>query len=138
MSELKGKNVAMVLAPQFEDSEAIDPKNYLEERGAKVTVIGLEKGTIEGKKGGKLDADTTFDSVNVGQFDALVIPGGKSANPRQRGGIHTGVCREWQAGRGYLPWRSAPDFGRRDPQQDDHLCRQDSRRRQERRRELRR
>lgn len=78
MSELQGKNVAMVLAPNFEDVEAIDPKNYLEERGAKVTVIGLEKGKIDGKKGGSLDADTTFDDVGVGQFDALVIPGGGS------------------------------------------------------------
>ena len=76
MSELQGKNVAMVLAANFEDVEAIDPKNYLEERGAKVTVIGLEMGKIEGKKGGSLDADTTFDKVKVGDFDALIIPGG--------------------------------------------------------------
>ncbi len=76
MSELQGKNVAMVLAPNFEDSEAIDPKNYLEERGANVTVIGLETGDVQGKKGGSLRADTTFDEVNVDDFDALVIPGG--------------------------------------------------------------
>lgn len=76
MSELSGKNVAMVLAANFEDSEAIEPRKYLEERGAKVTVIGLETGTIEGKKGGTLDADTTFDKVNVRDFDALIIPGG--------------------------------------------------------------
>ena len=76
MSELQGKNVAMVLAANFEDSEAVDPKNYLEERGATVTVIGMEKGTIEGKKGAKLEASVTFDDVNAGQFDALVVPGG--------------------------------------------------------------
>lgn len=78
MPDLKGKNVAMILAPQFEDSEAVDPKNYLEEHGATVTVIGLTKDDIEGKKGAKLKPDTTIDSVNVGQFDALVIPGGGS------------------------------------------------------------
>lgn len=78
MSELQGKNVAMVLAPNFEDVEATDPKSYLEERGAKVTIIGLEKGAIEGKKGASLDADVTFDEVSVDQFDALVIPGGGS------------------------------------------------------------
>jgi protease I len=76
MSELQGKNVAMVLAPNFEDVEAVDPKNYLEERGAKVTVIGVEMGSIEGKKGASLDADKTFDQVSVGDFDALIIPGG--------------------------------------------------------------
>lgn len=78
MSELQGKNVAMVLAANFEDVEAIDPKDYLEERGAKVTVIGLEMGEIAGKKGGSLSADATFDKVKVGDFDLLVIPGGGS------------------------------------------------------------
>lgn len=78
MPDLKGKNVAMILAPQFEDSEAVDPKKYLEEHGATVTVIGLETGEIAGKKGATLNADTTVDSVSVDQFDALVIPGGGS------------------------------------------------------------
>lgn len=76
MAQLQGKNVAMVLAANFEDSEAIEPKKYLEERGATVTVIGLERGTIEGKKGATLEANTTFDDVSVDQFDALVVPGG--------------------------------------------------------------
>lgn len=76
MSELQGKNVAMVLAANFEDSEAVEPKKYLEDHGATVTVIGLEKGAIEGKKGATLEAMTTFDDVNVNDFDALVVPGG--------------------------------------------------------------
>ncbi|HUG16957.1 MAG TPA: type 1 glutamine amidotransferase domain-containing protein, partial [Thermomicrobiales bacterium] len=58
--------------------EATDPKAYLEGHGAKVTVIGLERGEIEGKKGAKLKADTTFDDVSVNDFDALIIPGGGS------------------------------------------------------------
>lgn len=78
MPDLKGKNVAMIVANQFEDSEAVDPKKYLEEHGATVTVIGLSNDEIEGKKGAKLSPDATVDSVNVDQFDALVIPGGGS------------------------------------------------------------
>jgi protease I len=70
------KRVAMVLAPNFEDVEAIDPKDYLEEKGAEVTVIGIKTGPIQGKKGGSLDATTTFGDVSPDQFDALVIPGG--------------------------------------------------------------
>jgi protease I len=70
------KRVAMVLAKNFEDSEAIDPKRYLEERGAEVTVIGIEPGRIEGKKGGSLEADATFADVSPEEFDLLVIPGG--------------------------------------------------------------
>lgn len=78
MSQLDGKRVAMVLAPGFEDSEAIEPKNYLESRGAQVTVIALEPGTVEGKKGATLPVDTTFEDAAVEQFDALVIPGGSA------------------------------------------------------------
>jgi len=68
----------MVLARNFEDVEATDPKEYLEKLGAHVTVIGVEKGTIEGKKGASLEADSTFDDASVDEFDALVIPGGGS------------------------------------------------------------
>lgn len=78
MADLKGKRVAMVLARNFEDVEATDPKAYLEKLGAQVTVIGVEKGTIEGKKGGSLEADSTFDDATVDDFDAMVIPGGGS------------------------------------------------------------
>lgn len=78
MPELTGKRVAMVLARNFEDVEATDPKDYLEKHGAKVTIIGLEKGPIQGKKGATLEADTTFDAVQVDEFDAMVIPGGGS------------------------------------------------------------
>lgn len=70
------KRVAMVLAPNFEDSEAIDPKDYLEAKGADVIVIGIKTGSISGKKGGSLDATVTFSDVSPGEFDALVIPGG--------------------------------------------------------------
>ena len=70
------KRVAMVLAPNFEDSEAIDPKDYLESKGADVTVIGLKAGAVPGKKGGSLNATTTFGDVSPDEFDALVIPGG--------------------------------------------------------------
>lgn len=78
MGHLNGKRIAMVLANQFEDSEATEPKQYLEEHGAQVTIIAPELGALQGKKGATLDADTTFEKVSVKDFDALVIPGGGS------------------------------------------------------------
>jgi protease I len=78
MADLQGKRVAMVLARNFEDVEATDPKQYLEARGATVTVIGMDKNPIEGKKGAVLDPDTTFEQTSVEEYDALVIPGGGS------------------------------------------------------------
>lgn len=71
-----GKKVAMVIAKNFEDSEAIDPKNFLEGIGAEVVTIGIEPGAVEGKKGGSLPVDRTFGDVSPDEFDMLVIPGG--------------------------------------------------------------
>jgi protease I len=68
--------VAMVLAKNFEDAEAIDPKNHLESLGAEVVVVGDERGPVEGKKGGVLEVDKTFGEVTPEEFDLLVIPGG--------------------------------------------------------------
>jgi len=76
--ETPKKRVAMVLAKNFEDVEATDPKEYLEGLGAEVTVVGIERGPIEGKKGASLDADATFEEVSPEDFALLVIPGGGS------------------------------------------------------------
>jgi protease I len=75
------KTVAMVLAKNFEDIEATGPKEYLESHGIEVVTIGIERGEIEGKKGARLTADTTFDELKLDQeqgFDLLLIPGGGS------------------------------------------------------------
>ena len=76
--EAPRKRVAMVLAKNFEDVEATDPKEYLERLGVEVTVISTERGSIEGKKGATLDADATFADVSPDDFALLVIPGGGS------------------------------------------------------------
>lgn len=68
--------VAMVLATNFENSEAIEPKNHLEALGAEVTTIGVARGAVQGKKGASLDVERTFADVSPGEFDMLVIPGG--------------------------------------------------------------
>jgi protease I len=68
--------VAMVIANNYEDSEADSPKAHLEGHGADVIVIGMTMETAKGKKGGSLAPDKTFDDVSTDEFDALVIPGG--------------------------------------------------------------
>ncbi|HWV35614.1 MAG TPA: type 1 glutamine amidotransferase domain-containing protein [Thermomicrobiales bacterium] len=77
MSE-SGKRVAVALARNYEDIEATSPIEALQGAGADITVIGIEKGTIEGKKGGTIEATTTFTDVSPGDFDMLLIPGGGS------------------------------------------------------------
>lgn len=68
--------VVMVLANNFEDSEAIEPKNHLEALGADVVTVGPEKGTVSGKKGATLEVEKTFSEVSPDEFQMLVIPGG--------------------------------------------------------------
>ncbi|MGH2561063.1 MAG: type 1 glutamine amidotransferase domain-containing protein [Thermomicrobiales bacterium] len=73
------KSAAMVLARNFEDVEATDPKAFLEDHGVEVTIIGLDRSEIEGKKGARLSPDATFGDISpkqFGAFDLLVIPGG--------------------------------------------------------------
>jgi protease I len=69
--------IAMVIANQFEDSEAISPKEHLESLGAIVTLIAPDRNQVTGKKGATLTPDMSFaDGADIGEFDALVIPGG--------------------------------------------------------------
>jgi protease I len=73
------KRVAMVIAKNFEDCEAIDPKEFLEAAGATVTLIAVDREPVPGKKGAVLHPDVTFtelSSQDESAFDMLVIPGG--------------------------------------------------------------
>jgi protease I len=85
-----GKKVAVVLARNFEDVEATSPIEALEAAGADITVIGIEKGPIEGKKGATIEATTTFDDVSPDDFDLLLIPGGGSPENLR---IHDGAVQ---------------------------------------------
>jgi protease I len=73
-----GKNVAFVLANNYEDVEHTAPLDALRSAGANVTVVGLTMDEIKGKKGGTETPDATFADVDVSTFDMLVIPGGGS------------------------------------------------------------
>ena len=73
-----GKKVAFVLANNYEDIEHTSPVDAVRSAGANVTVIGLTKDTITGKKGGSEQPDITFEDANTDDYDMLVIPGGGS------------------------------------------------------------
>ena len=73
-----GKKVAVALANNYEDVEATSPIEALEKAGAEVTIVGIEKGEIKGKKGDTQTATKTFSEVSPEEFDMLLIPGGGS------------------------------------------------------------
>jgi protease I len=64
----------------FEQSELVKPLEQLKAKGAKVEVAAPEAGQIKGWRdnnwGTPVDVDLTLDAVKVGDYEALVLPGG--------------------------------------------------------------
>ena len=74
---LDGKRAAVMIGPLFEDTEATYPYYRLQEAGAEVELIGLERGaTVTGKHGQPLLIDRAASDVPAGELDVLVIAGG--------------------------------------------------------------
>lgn len=72
--------VAVLVGPEFEDSELEEPVKRLLDAGHQVVLLGTEANKeLVGKKGRvKLLTDASVSHHRVDEFDALVIPGGKS------------------------------------------------------------
>jgi protease I len=73
---LSGRRAAVMIGPLFEDAEAVYPYYRLQEAGAEVTVVGLEPGSVTGKKGMDLEVDKAAADVSADNLDLLVIAGG--------------------------------------------------------------
>jgi protease I len=79
--ELSGKRIAILATHGFEQSELEVPRDTLKQAGATVEVVSLQAGEIKGwdKKdwGRPVKVDKTLDLVVVGDYDAIVLPGGQ-------------------------------------------------------------
>jgi len=73
-------HIAVIMTDLFEDSEYTEPAKAFKEAGHTLTHIGLEAGkTVKGKKDDTpVKIDESITNVSVGDFDALLIPGGYS------------------------------------------------------------
>lgn len=85
MADLSAKNVLILAADGFEQSELFKPREALMDAGATVKLASIKTDPIQGVKhdaeqGEKITPDMTLDDVDVGAFDMLVLPGGV-ANP---------------------------------------------------------
>lgn len=75
---LEGKRIAILIEEDFEDAEFTEPLRAMKEAGARVMIVGSradktysgKRRTAEGK------ADTTADTIDVADLDAVIIPGG--------------------------------------------------------------
>jgi protease I len=74
---LENIQVVIVTADFFEESEVIYPFHRLREAGATVTIASPAGGPLVGKSGFRsLAADKSFEELEEGSFDAVLIPGG--------------------------------------------------------------
>jgi protease I len=78
MAELSGKRVAVLIAEGFQDAETLEPKLFLEERGAEVVVLGPAVGDVKAYNSEQMvTIEKAVEEANVEDFDALILPGGK-------------------------------------------------------------
>ena len=83
--ELNGKRVAILAADGVERVELEQPRQALDQAGARTELLSLHDGVIEARNN-DLDAAGTFDvdalvrSASVEDYDALLLPGG-TVNP---------------------------------------------------------
>ncbi len=72
-------NVAVLVTEGFHDGEAFMPMGYLANRGALLTVIGPQTGTVQAYNSEfTIRIDMGIDEVTVDYFDALILPGGEA------------------------------------------------------------
>lgn len=81
MVTLNRCRVAILATDGFEESELLEPMNALKEAGAKVEVLSLENGEIQGvvkdkEKGKTVKVDRQLRDVTPDDFDAVHLPGG--------------------------------------------------------------
>ncbi|MDI6873907.1 type 1 glutamine amidotransferase domain-containing protein [Candidatus Solincola sp.] len=76
--DLEKKRVAVLIGKGFQDQEGTVPIEFLRREGAGVITIGPETGEIRGLHGAVIEVERTLEEVSPEDFDALVIPGGRS------------------------------------------------------------
>lgn len=68
--------VYILLADGFEEVETITPIDILRRGGAEVKIISIKDDTVTGAHGITIKSDSTLSTLEVEDFDALILPGG--------------------------------------------------------------
>jgi len=75
------KRVLILATDGFEQSELMGPRENLQKAGIETVIASLEDGEIRGWKekdwGESVKVDLTVGEVGVGDYDALLLPGGQ-------------------------------------------------------------
>lgn len=76
MPAISDAKILFIATDGFEDSELLETRRLLDEKGARTILASPEKKQIEGDKGDTAEPDCTVDDVRAADYDALVLPGG--------------------------------------------------------------
>src|SRR5262249_34826180 len=94
----RARKVLLLAADQFEDMELLYPLYRLAEEGISVTVAGLDKQPVTGKKGhGPVPVDPPVDQVAEDDSAALAIPGGSAPDKLRRSPTVLALVRAFDA-----------------------------------------
>lgn len=69
--------VLVLLAPGFEEIEAVTIIDILRRAEIDVTIAGLEKNMVEGSHQISIKADTYYKSIEIDEYDFIILPGGQ-------------------------------------------------------------
>lgn len=79
-NSLNGKRVAFLVTDGFEQVELTGPKDALDQAGAQTEILSAKSGTVKGwnhdQPADDFPVANTFATVNIDQYDAVVLPGG--------------------------------------------------------------
>jgi protease I len=88
-NKLEGKRVAFLATDMVEQVELTEPWKAVRDEGARVELISLEEGKIQGfnhyDKADEFAVDRTVEEASASDYDALVIPGGVGNPDEMRG-----------------------------------------------------
>jgi len=80
MQKLQGKKIAIITENGFEETELTSPKKALEDEGAIVHIVSLQKGKVKAWSHDhwsvELPVDVDLAKAECDDYDALLIPGG--------------------------------------------------------------
>jgi protease I len=94
---LKGKRIAVLLAPGVEDLEYYVPYMRLQEEGADVVGAGLSLDPVTGKNGLEIIPDVKIESLESKNLSGLVVPGGWAPDKMRRYEAVTDLVKEMDA-----------------------------------------
>jgi len=70
--------VLIISADNFEDTELLVPYYRMLEEGHDGDIASMKKGKIRGKKGYEVEANKALKDIHSGDYDFLILPGGKA------------------------------------------------------------